>query len=105
MTNQQLYDAANQLESEGKISQTDAGQLSFIAQGVDYAPINGPAPSVSQVLSDPTQHNFIEELQNDAHGALSTGVGGAMYLSMLNDLETYQTASTPTNSSSLSITA
>jgi hypothetical protein len=25
MTNQQLYDAANQLESEGKISQTDAG--------------------------------------------------------------------------------
>ena len=99
MTNQQFLTAVQDLGSEGKISQSDAAQLSFIAQGVDSVPINGPSPSVQSILADPTQHNFISELQGDDYGANTPGaVGGAMYNSMLNDLKAYQgTAVDPTS--------
>jgi hypothetical protein len=104
MTNKQLFNAVETLGSEGKISQTDASQLSFIAQGVDYTPISGPGQSVAQILSDPTQHNFIEEVQNDGRGASSAGgVGGTLYASMLNDLLKIQGASAETTKSSISV--
>jgi len=106
MTNQQFFDAVQTLGNEGKISPADEGQLSFVAQGVDSVPISGPSPSASQILSDPAQHNFIAELQNDAYGAnLSGSVGGALYSSMLKDLENYQTGSTATTSGTLSVSA
>jgi hypothetical protein len=107
MTNKQLFDAANELGDEGKISKTDAGQLSFISQGVDYAYPDGGGPtSVSQFLSDPTQHNFIQEIQNDERGANSPGgVGGALYASMLSDLYKVQGTSTQAAIDPISIQA
>jgi len=106
MTNQQLFDAVQTLGSEGKISQTDESQLSFIAQGVDSVPMNGPSLSASQIVSDSTQHNFIAELQNDDYGAnLSGSVGGTFYNSMLQALESYQSGSTATAGSTLSFEA
>ncbi len=106
MTNRQLYNAASTLESEGKISHDDAGALISIAQGIDYAPISGPGQSVAQILADPTQHNFIEEVQGDNYGAHMGGSFSPIpYDSMLKDLESYQTNSTSSNNSTLSITA
>ena len=94
MTNKQFLDASQTLFSEGDISQSDAAGLSQIAQGVDSVPISGPSQSVSQILSDPTQHNFIAELQGDNYSAhLAGSVGGSTYDSMLADLQTYQSTS------------
>lgn len=106
MTNQQLFDAANQLGSEGKISQTEAANLSWIAQGVDSVPISGPSHSVQQILAEPTQHNFIKELQGDDYGAnLPGSIGGALFDSLLKDLQTYQGTATSKTSQNLSIQA
>lgn len=92
MTNAQFLAAVEKLGSEGKISQQDEGQLAAIAQGVDSVPINGPRPSVSQILSDPTAHNFLSELENIDDSAHNTpgSVGTALVDSMLSALRTYQ---------------
>jgi hypothetical protein len=107
MTNAQLLNAANKLGSEGKISELDASQLAFIAQGVDSVPISGPSPSVSQILSDPTQQNFVDELQNIVSSMNSQpgSVGTGMYESMLKDLQTYQASPIEDTGKSSSIDA
>lgn len=92
MTNKQFLSAVNSLEGEGKISQTDADQLGAIAEGVDSVPITGPSPSVQQVLGDTSSHDFLAEVQN-LYSSIETrpgSVGGALYSSMLTDLETNQ---------------
>jgi hypothetical protein len=91
MTNAQFLSAVNNLGSQGKISQAVADQLSAVAQGVDYVPINGASTSVSQTLSDPTLHNFIAEIQGDDSSANQPGaVGGSLYDRMLQALQSYQ---------------
>lgn len=91
LTNKQLYDAANQLGSEGKISQEDAAQLLGIAQGIDSVPISGQNKTTQQILADPTQHNFIKEIQGDDYDAnLPGSIGGAPLNALLKDIETYQ---------------
>jgi hypothetical protein len=109
MTNQQFFNAVNTLGSEGKISQNDTANLSAIAQGIDSVPISGPSPTAQQFLADPTQHNFILEVQGDDYGAHLGGSivpgGASLYDDLLKDLETYQTSSTSANGSRLSITA
>jgi hypothetical protein len=106
MTNQQLLDASNTLFSEGKISESDADQLSQIAQGVDSVPISGPSQSVSQTLSDSTQHDFIAQLQGDDYSAnLAGSVGGDLYNSTLAALQSYQATSVENTSTLISTQA
>jgi hypothetical protein len=93
MTNQQFLTAVEQLGSAGKISQTDEGQLAAIAQGVDYTPIDrASVPSEQQIMSDPTEHNFLSEVENIDWSVnhIAGSVGAPLYNSMLQDLETYQ---------------
>jgi hypothetical protein len=94
MTNAQFLAAVQQLGSQGKISHQDETFLSFMAQGTDSVPINGPRPSVAQTLSDPAQHDFLTELENIDYSSHHTpgSVGTALVDSMLNDLRTYQGA-------------
>jgi len=93
MTNRQLFNAVETLGSEGKISQTDASQLSAIAQGVHSTPVDqSQVVSVAQILNDPTEHNFIADLEDQSTSMHSTSgsVGTAMVDSMLKDLQVYQ---------------
>jgi hypothetical protein len=106
MTNQQFLTALQQLGSAGKISQTDEAQLSFVAQGVDSTPINrADQPSQQQIMSNPTAHDFLSELQNIDRSAHSVAgsVGASMFDSMLNDLKTWQ--GTPQTGQSISVQA
>lgn len=109
MTNQQFLTAIRQLGGEGKISQADESQLSFIAQGVDSTSINrADQPSEQQIMSNPTAHDFLSELQNIDWSANSVpgSVGAPMFNSMLKDLQTYQgTSSTQQTGHSLSVQA
>ncbi|HEX4065891.1 MAG TPA: hypothetical protein VHZ09_07685 [Acidobacteriaceae bacterium] len=109
MTNQQFLTAIRQLGGEGKISQTDESQLSFIAQGVDSTPINrADQPSEQQIMGNPTAHDFLNELQNIDWSAnkVAGSVGAPMFNSMLKDLQTYQgTSSTQQTGHSLSVQA
>jgi hypothetical protein len=106
MTNKQLINATSSLLGAGKISASDADELSQIAQGVDSVPISGSSPSVSQTLSDSSQHNFIAQLQGDDYSAnLPGSVGGALYDSMLTALQTYQGTATENTSNLLSTLA
>jgi len=108
MTNQQFLTAIRQLGGEGKISPADASQLSFIAQGVDSTPINqADQPSEQQIMSNPTAHDFLSELQNiDWSANVAGSVGAPMFNSMLKDLQTYQgTSSTQQTGHSLSVQA
>lgn len=88
MTNREFLDTVVTLGQTGQISQSDADQLSMIAQGVDRVPISGAMPSVADVLSDPGQRDFIAELEGDTYSANSpSAVGGAMYDHMLKALQ------------------
>lgn len=91
MTNQQFFDTIQKLGKEGKLSKNDTDQLSFIAQGVDSVPITGASPSVTQILGDPTQHDFLSELQGDDYSANTQGaVAGAFYDEMLKSIQKLQ---------------
>jgi hypothetical protein len=108
MTNRQLYNAVETLGTEGKISQTDASQLSAIAQGVDSTPIDrSQVVSVAQTLNDPTQPNFIADLEDQSVSMHSTpgSVGTAMVDSMLKDLQAYQANTIADTGKSISIQA
>jgi len=108
-TNQQFLTAVEQLGSEGKISQTDQGQLTAIAQGVDYTPIDrADVQSEQQIMSDPTKHNFLSELENIDWSAnnVSGSVGAPLIDSMLQDLKAYQgTPVEPNGDKSISLQA
>ena len=93
MTNAQLLDAAHELGSEGKISPTDESQLVGIASGVDYVPISGFRPSVSDYLQDPAKTNFITYIENHLAWDQSTGMAKAASVdnSLLDDLKQFQT--------------
>jgi hypothetical protein len=107
MTNKQFLSAVNSLASDGKISQTDAAQLGAIAEGVDSVPISGSSPSTQQVLSDTSSHDFLSEVQNTNNWVDSNAgsVGGAMYASMLTDLENNQGTSATPQGTTLSVDA
>jgi hypothetical protein len=108
MTNRQLFNAAQALGSEGKISQTDASQLSAIAQGVDSTPVDrSQVVSVAQILNDPTQHDFVTHLEDTSASMHSTpgSVGTAMVDSMLKDLQAYQANTIADTGKSISIQA
>lgn len=88
MTNKEFLDTVVTLGKTGRISQSDADQLSMIAQGVDRVPISGAAPSVAEVLSDPDKKDFIAELEGNAYSAHRPGaIGGAMCDHMLKALK------------------
>jgi hypothetical protein len=108
MTNRQLFNAVQTLGSEGKISQTDASQLSAIAQGVDSTPVDrSQVVSVAQILNDPTQHDFVAHLEDTSASMRSTpgSVGMALVDSMLKDLQTYQANAVADTGKSISIQA
>jgi hypothetical protein len=107
MTNNELLSAAHQMGDEGGISSGDEIQLVGIASGVDSCPINGIASSVSDTLKDPTQHNFIDILNQDLISATREGMTKAADLdqSVLADLNQYQARANANTGGTLSTLA
>ncbi len=107
MSNSQLLDAAHNLASQGEISTSDESQLVAIASGVDSCSVSGTNPSVNEVLQDPTQKNFIDQLNEQLAWDQSNNSTSAASLdkTLLADLNHYQTDDTLRTAQTISVQA
>ncbi len=91
VTNAQFLQEIRSLGQQGKLSKQEQVLATLDAEGGDSVPVNGPAPSTAQVLSDQTIRDFITQFQSIDYNAHRPGsVGGALYDSLLQKLQSYQ---------------
>ncbi|HVX77424.1 MAG TPA: hypothetical protein VHB49_14930 [Bradyrhizobium sp.] len=106
VTNEQFLQEIQDLGQQGALSKNEQVLATLAASGGDSVPINGLRPTTAQTLSDQTLHDFITELQGDDNSAHMPGaVGGALYDSLLQKLQSYQGTAIGSSSQSGSTTA
>ena len=92
MSNKELFQAAQTLQSEGQITVQQMATMEDTAQGVNSVSINGTAPTGAEVLNQSGSHDFLSHFQDVYTSMKETpgSVGAGLYGSLVDVIKSLE---------------
>jgi hypothetical protein len=99
MSNTQLYETAETLQGEGKISVDQMSALQYFAQEANSVPVNGSATPGAAVLDQSGTHDFLAEFQAIYKSLAETpgSKGAGLYESLVDTLRALHDGTSTSN--------